>query len=878
MTGWARAVTARPRTVLACSLALAAGGVAVTVAGLEFRADRSDLVDSDLPWQERYLDYKERFPRWDDAIVVVETPPDEPGLERVDAFIDTLERRLVATGEFGDVSAGFPSGASPAGMILTAPLEEVNEVVEELRRAAPALASPSPAALLRLSFLGGDLSDVARAELSDLLTRLARAGRGDPPPAGVLGASPPVQRFRSSTEQLSFVFVPLTADEAAGSNGVAGDAEQIAALRAEIDALLSRDEFTGVRAGVTGIPVIEADEASQSVTDASRATGLALVLIAALLAFVYRGVVIPALALGALLLGVAWSFGYLTLAVGHLQLLSVVFAVILLGLGVDTAIHLIARLELVHPDHDHMPAAVARTFVSVGPGVVTAALTTTAAFLATAFTDFAGVAEMGIIAAGGVVLCTISVMSCFPAMLELLPRPQRTLRRRRGGERKPFMGGALNALDHHPKSFLAGGALVAMAAAWFGSGLRYDPDLMKLLPTDVESARWERRLIEDDEQSVWHAVVLADTAERAEALTESLRDAPLVASVGGAGTLFPTNVAEKKRLLESIPAPQTPPATQPAPEAGRELRSVAASLEDRWRGEDESLVEAAASVAALSDPQAARAVEAYRADREALADAIAALREATLPAPGDLPGALREQLFTEDGAYVLRAFPKAPPSGAGSVLSPERLTPFASGVLAVAPTATGPAIQIYESTRLIEGAYLRAALYALIAILAILLVDFRNLVDAVSALAPVLIGAALLAATMRLVGMSLNFANMIVLPLIVGLGVSAGAHVLHRWRQQPHDPPAGLAGGSGRAIGLTILTTALGFICMTTARHRGIQSLGLVMAMGLGFVWVSAVLFLPPMLRVRTQARRREEPAAPAAAHARSPELAEEAA
>src|SRR5690606_3014635 len=125
-----------------------------------------------------------------------------------------------------------------------------------------------------------------------------------------------------------------------------------------------------INAGVTGVPVLEADEARQSIDDASRSTILAFILIAALLVFVYRGIWAPALAIIALLIGVAWSFGYLTLAVGHLQLLSIVFAVILLGLGVDTAIHLIARLELVHPDHDHLPLAIARTFRGVGPGVV----------------------------------------------------------------------------------------------------------------------------------------------------------------------------------------------------------------------------------------------------------------------------------------------------------------------------------------------------------------------------------------------------------------------------------------------------------------------------------------------------------------------------
>lgn len=199
----------------------------------------------------------------------------------------------------------------------------------------------------------------------------------------------------------------------------------------------------------------------------------------------------------------------------------------------------------------------------------------------------------------------------------------------------------------------------------------------------------------------------------------------------------------------------------------------------------------------------------------------------------------------------MRIYPES--DGVSSPLSPENLEPFAKAVLAAAPSATGPAIQIYESTQLIGRAYLLAGVYATAVILILLLFDFRNLGDALSAMAPVVIASALLVAIMRLADISLNFANMIVLPLIVGLGVSAGVHATHRWRQQPLDKPAGLAGGSGRAVTLTIFTTVIGFACMMIAEHRGIRSLGLVMSLGLTLVWVATIFFLPAILRLRTR-------------------------
>ena len=114
-----------------------------------------------------------------------------------------------------------------------------------------------------------------------------------------------------------------------------------------------------------------------------------------------------------------------------------------------------------------------------------------------------------------------------------------------------------------------------------------------------------------------------------------------------------------------------------------------------------------------------------------------------------------------------------------------------------------------------------------------------------------LCGASILLAVMELMGEPLNFANTIVMPLIVGLGVDSGVHAVHRWRQQPSGKPAGLAGGTGRAIGITTLTTVVGFACMMTAEHRGIRSLGLVMSIGLAATWLASVTLLPAVLRVR---------------------------
>lgn len=867
LIAWASATTSHPWLVLGASIAIAIACAALTIASLRFDPDRSRLIDPNLPWQQRYASYKRNFPHWDDAVVVVDLGAGADDARRAQGgrLLDALAARLKSDAEFSQITVGFPTREAPAGLLLSQPLRRIEERIAALARSAPVLVAEQPQDLFRLSLLSPSLEEPVRSELAGLLERLVAAGKGQAPADGVLGASPPVQRFESPSGRFLFAFASIAPRAQAGdanapAETAADGARAIDALRRNVAAAL-RDTSDGavpLSAGVTGVPVIEADEARQSVRDASRATALAFLLILGLLFAVYRGAWIPLLAIASLLIGVAWTFGYLTLAVGRLQLLSVVFAVILLGLGIDTAIHLIARLELVRPDHAHVPAAIRRSFTAVGPGVLTSAVTTAAAFAATVFNGFDGLAEMGLIAAGGVLLCAVSVMSCFPAALEVLPHPERGLRRRSGGESRPFMHGAVNIVDRRAPIFATAAVALSIVAAIVGLGVRYNPDLLRLLPDNVESARWERALSQDDEQSVWHALAPAPDEPTARALTERFRAVSRVADVEDAGALFPSDLEAKENALAALPDPGPLDAfdAAPPPDAAG-LRAAGAMIADRFGAGDARLGAAAMALASLSDEGAARAIEAYRADRASLARTIAALRSAAPPTPNQLPLALRERWVGRDGSLLLRILPRRPDDCGQSVLSRGCLTPFAEQVLDASalsdgPTATGPAIQIFRSTQLIEGAYKRAALLAVIVVFLLLLLDFHSLLDALCALFPVAAGAALTAAIMRLAGVSLNFANMITLPLLAGIGVSAGVHAVHRWRQQPFDLPAGLAGGCGRSITLTIVTTIIGFASMLTAQHRGIQSLGLVMSVGLAMVWLATVFALPALLRLRT--------------------------
>lgn len=848
LSNWAKAISARPRLTILLCISLALLSAAYAALSLNFESDRDKLIDPSLPWQHRYAEFKKHYPRWDDAIVVVDTKG-KPNAPHIAGFLDAIEQRLRADSRHvAAVTAGFPSASAPPGLLLAEPLERVQAVADSLQRSAPALGAPSLAHLLSLSLLPpAPLNEPDRAELGALLERATQTARAER--SAVLLDVPETQRLTTPSGNLAMVLVSLRASADARGSVNSSKAAGVHALREHLNALRADPRFADISAGVTGVPVLETDETALSTTDATRASILATLCITLLAIAVYRRLSIPLLIIASLLLGLAVSFAWATLTVGRLQVLSVVFMIMLVGLGADMTVHLIARLEVTHPDHDHMPRAILNSFRAVGPGILTGSLTTALAFAATALTPFAGVAELGLIAAGGVLICTAVSLSVFPAALILLPAPEKRLRARQGGPSRPFLSGRLNLIDRRPKAVLAIWALLLLALTPFALRVRYDTDLLKLLPDAAESVRWERRLSADDERSVWHAVVVARTADDARALTAALRALPEVSDVSAAGALFPDHLDEKQAALRAIPHPPSPlPTAEPL-----DPRAQANALADRYAELDPTLAAHARALAAVGDDAIVRINLAFDADRAQLADIIRALRNAAPPKASDLPEALRQQCLGADGSYLLRVFPRASAAGQ-SVLAPDRLEPFMRAVLDVAPAATGPTNQIYQSAKVITSANIYAALLAALAIIAALLFDFRSLPNVLCALLPVAVGVLLLLAALGALHIPLNFANTIVAPLILGLGVTAGVNAVHRWIQQPADKPAGLAGGAGRAITFTLATTIIGFAAMLSAEHRGVRSLGLVMALGLAAVWAATVLLLPAVLRLRSPA------------------------
>jgi len=863
---WGHAVAARPGITMCLCLIIAGASIWLTLTRLEFHPDRSDLVDRELPWNRRYADYKKNYARWDDLIICFEAEPDDQPLV---VLTREIAARLGASPRVAAADAGFHESQADPRLFVLAPAGEFESNLQRFRvgrRIAGAENANEALAgvLTALASETGAGSRDAIGELRRLLDPYLATLRGEAPRFAFIDADQPMWRpLTIDSGRLHFILVEF-ADKGAGLDGVS---RNLRWLREQVGDILKSAGEDGRSWGVTGITAIEADETIQSINDSTISSIIAFVAITVLMVIVFRGITVPLLAAGCLLIGMSWSFGWLVLSVGHLQLLSVVFSVILLGLGIDYALHLVARLELVQDEHEDLPSAIARVYRGIGPGMLTGTVTTAAAFAATALTEFKGMAEMGIIAGGGIVLCLVAMLSAFPAALALTGRWKTVIRHRHGGEEAHFAHGRLDVVDRRPWWTLAVVALVVAASLWLALQARYDPNVLNLHPPGIESVVWEKRLVEHDARSVWSALI-ETTPEKAERLTHRLRELPTVSDVGGMGILYPADLDARRHQVELLRAEAIPEVAVAGdlPTLTTQLASVRQGLLQRASSEASDVAAHLRAIVSEIDAavRAGRALDARQAEEQqqrleaafqsARADVAVHVERALSPeplSPNDLPEVLRSQWVGMDGQWLLRVYPSIDDLGR-SVLDPERLGAFVESIRRIDPAVLGPPVQIYESSILIVNSYIKAAVLALAAIFVLLLVDFRSLADSLCAMVPVGIGFLGMFAIIALIGLPLNFANIIVLPMIFGIGVDAGVHMVHRWRVEPLGRPAGLSGATGRGITLTMATTIIGFSSMLLAEHRGIRSLGFVMSVGLGVTLLACYVALPPILRLRT--------------------------
>jgi hopanoid biosynthesis associated RND transporter like protein HpnN len=860
-------------------LVVAAFGVA-TVASLLLAADRlairgdtESLFAADLPFRQAERRYQEAFPMfYENLFVLVDAPTPERAAEATSRLSEALSAEP-ETFRRAFVPGGGTFFEEHAFLYLST--AELEDLADRLAEAQPYLAELSRDGSLRgfVSLMARGVraardGDVPAGRLTTSLGGLDAALRaeaaGEPYDlswAEVLAARPIDAGARSR-----FLLVQPTLDY----SDIQPARRAILRIR-EVAAELGLEPGSGYRVRVTGDAALSYDEMEVLRLQAGLAGLASFALVAAILFFALRSARLILATLLTLLVGLVLTAGFTTLAIGHLNLISVCFAVLFIGLGVDFGIHLCIRYrELLSWGRAHAEA-LSETACDVGSSILLCATTTALGFLAFVPTPFVGVAELGLISGAGMFISLFCTLTLLPALLSL-PPPLRA----GSGAHRPGSGARLTALPlRHPRLVRGAALALGAAAVLLLPQARFDNNPLRVRDPSSESVRALSELLERGASSPWSLNTVAPDLRSAEALSARLRQLDVVGRVVSVADLIPDHQEEKLGILEDVALflPRAPGGQGRAPRPGaretlaslgvlaRELRSLRSAdpppeLADAARSLEESLARARQRYGASADPAPALArVEAsvlgsLPAQLRLLAAALSA-GHVTLE---KLPDALLERMITEDGRVRVQIFPRA------DLNHHAALAAFVDGVREVAPDVAGSASEIVESGRAVVRALRQALLTAVVAIALALLVLWRSVNDTALVLVPLGLAAILTVAASVLLDIPFNFADVIVLPLLLGMGVDSGIHLVARARAGGRQGENLLATSTARAVAYSALTTVASFGTLGFATHLGLATLGQLLSLGVGFTMLCNLVVLPALIALHAPraARTRE--------------------
>jgi hypothetical protein len=633
----------------------------------------------------------------------------------------------------------------------------------------------------------------------------------------------------------------------------------------------TRVSFPDIQAGVTGQEALKIDEVSTVSHDMAAATWLSLVGVFALMVVFFRGFRRPFLQITTLITGLCWTFGWTTLFVGHLNILSVVFAPLLCGLGVDYGIHWLARIEEESFGNTDTRCAIARVTERSGPGIFLAALSGALCFLPLILTGFRGVVEMGMVTGMGIIFTLIATFSVLPA---LSIRPGGKDAKRLSRSASPTRRDLFHFNLPQTRFILAVSALISLLSIWGAGRVYFDPNPLRLQSANAESVIWEKTLIENAKRSPLFAAAFCSSPEEVRTKSNAFERLASVSQVETVFSVLPEDQKEKISLLHSLsrnaPDRKTIVWKEHPDDPGEFidiLERISFKMQNEQaetRGAEKPLIDQMTRVRTLvreiiellrGSPGAEKSLLEYgRLFAEDTAnkwEILSSGANASTMTIQDLPEPVRKQ-FLHDGTYLLRIFPKE------SIFEEHALDRFVRDIQRVDPQVIGSPVSFYIFANALKGACVKASIYAVIIIFIMLMLAFRSLRLVLPVIVPLVLGSLWTVGIMGWAGIQFNMANSIFMPLVVGAGVEYGVIILQRWREGSMLPGR-LPFSTGKGVVLAALSTTIGFGALMVSRHRGIFSLGFVAWEGSLCVLLAAVIVLPAILTFMSPDRASED-------------------
>ena len=635
-----------------------------------------------------------------------------------------------------------------------------------------------------------------------------------------------------------------------GTRGAALDASDGSEVRHVRDLIERLQPASyGLRVRVTGIPVMLYDERQTCASDSARSGVVSLLSIALVFSLGFGGFRKPFFCLTALVCGLGWTVAYAAVSVGHLNFITVTMVSMLMGLGIDFGIHFLFRFE-EYLRKGHTPLeAVGLTAQTTGVDTMIGAAATAAAFGALTVTDFRGVADLGVIASGGILLCFLSTVTVLPALLGLFPEqhPSRL-------PQAETLEDAENWLQKHNWTVLLLTAVAMLSGAYYVSKVGFSYNLLDIQAQELACVQTEKEMLTTHNCTVLNGAVLVQGVDEARRVSEELKALDTVGQVGTITDLLPLVTSRKRELVgQIVESAQDLEVPEPlALERARDLLKLQARIEEIERRTE----------AMERDPDVVRAVDEVKAvvadmnpgplqdglksfQRTVLRDFTKLLKllkaQQTLPPEQELlPEELRVRYVSPEGYYLLSVQPSV------NIWERENLERFLDEVESTGVTLVGhPVVQSHILSSF-DRAFKVTPWYTLIGVLSVMLLYLKRPAPVLLSFLPTALGVYYIFSVMGAFGFDFNVVNFVALPISVGIGAVYGVHALHRlkWEQSL------LASSTGYAILLSGLTTIAGFASLILAHHRGLSSFGFVISVGVLANLVVSLFILPAVVRV----------------------------
>jgi hopanoid biosynthesis associated RND transporter like protein HpnN len=617
----------------------------------------------------------------------------------------------------------------------------------------------------------------------------------------------------------------------------------------------------GVTVRITGNPALNYEEMIGIAWDVGGAGVFCFAMVIGILVIALRSLKLVSAAVIALLVGLIWTLAFAAFSIGHLNLISVTFAVLFIGLGVDFAIHLgMSYADLLHTGKDNFQAQEGAV-KNVGNSLVLCTVTTAIGFFVFIPTDYRGVAELGLISGAGMFIILFITLTLIPALCFSWLSPAER-ERASGGLR--FRDRWWTHLDRYGAWVRRIAAIAGIGALALLPGARFDENVINMRDSGTESVQAFNDLLDQaGTASPWFINAVAPNLKSAQQLADRLEQYESVAHTVTLADYVPVQQDEKLSILADIgyyfpPAGASKGAPDPKPveEQIDALRDLHAYL---------GRTGAALGTSPLLDSMRALhaelanfldRVEQNGGDEAALAnletvllsgfeDQMKRLRNALEPGEitlDDLPAPLVRRMVAADGSARIQIYPSE------SLVDEMAFSRFVAEVQEAAPEAAGVPINLVAFANATKSSFRQALISALIAIAVLLWLIWRRISDVLLVLAPLILSSLLTCASMVLLDLPFNFANVIVIPLLLGVGANSGIHLVNRNKYIESSDEELLATTTARAVFYSALTTAVSFGTLAFSSHRGMASLGIVLSIGMILTIVCTLVVLPALL------------------------------